>query len=136
VPVGAVTNGTVTGLRNGVTYQLEVFARTGDLRGPVGTFAAGVPATVVPNDQVTVSRAQYRDSKREYKVLGTAQDTTQNTVTVRTSAGALLRAGVPVAADGSWSIDLRNGPALPADNRIVVTSSSGASLTTAVTRSR
>ena len=136
VSVGAVTNGTVAGLRNGVTYQLQVFARTGDLRGPAGTFATGVSKTVVPNDQVTVSRAQYRDGKREYKILGTAQDATQNTVTVTTSGGAVIRAGVPVAADGSWSIDLRNGPALPADNRIVVTSSSGAKLTTAVTRSR
>lgn len=134
--VGAVTNGTVTGLRNGVTYRLEVFAKTGDRRGPVGTFATGVPSTVVPNDQVTVSRAQYRDDRREYKVLGTAQDRTQNFVTVRTSTGVLIQGSVPVAADGTWSVDVRNGPALPANNRIIVTTSSGAGLTTAVTRLR
>ena len=134
--VGAVTNGTVTGLRNGVTYKLEVFAKTGDLRGAVGAFAANVPTTVVPNDQVTVARADYRNDKREYRIQGTAQDTTQNTVTVRTSAGALIAANVPVAADGTWSLNLRNGAALPANNRITVTTSSGASLTTAVTRLR
>jgi hypothetical protein len=136
VTVGAVTNGTVTGLRNGVTYGLEVFARTGDLRGAVGVFATGVATTVVPNDQVTVTRADYRSDKREYRIQGSAQDTTQNTVTVRTSAGALIAANVPVAADGTWSLNLRNGPALPTNNRITVTSTSGASLTTAVTRSR
>jgi hypothetical protein len=135
VPVGAVTNGTLTGLRNGVTYRVEVFARTGDLRGAVGTFASGVPTTVVPNDQVTVGRAQYRADRREYKILGTAQDTTQNTVTVRNSAGSLIGTA-PVAADGTWSIDVRNGAALQTDNQIRVTSSSGANLTTTATRVR
>jgi hypothetical protein len=134
--VGAVTSATLTGLRNKVTYKVEVFAKSGDLRGAVGTFAKGVPTTVVPNDQVTVAKAQYRSDKREYKISGTAQDTTQNRVTVRTSAGTLISANVAVAADGTWSLDLRNGPTLPTDNRIVVTSTSGASLTTAVTRSR
>ena len=136
VSVGAVTTGTVTGLRNGTTYQLAVVAKAGALRGAGATFAAGVPSTVVPNDQVAVTRADYRESKREYRILGTAQDSTQNTVTVRTTAGAVIRANVPVAADGSWAIEIRNGPALPADNRIVVTSTSGGTLTTAVTRSR
>jgi hypothetical protein len=136
VSVGAVTNGTVAGLRNGTTYQLALFARTGDLRGAAGAFAAGVPATAVPNDQVTVSRADYRDSKREYRINGSAQDTTANRVTVRTSAGALIAANVAVAADGTWSVDVRNGPALPTNNRITVTSTSGGNLTTAVTRSR
>jgi hypothetical protein len=85
---------------------------------------------------VAVARADYRSDKREYRIQGTAQDVTANRVTVRTSGGASIATNVPVAADGTWSVNLRNGPALPADNRIVVTSTSGASLTTAVTRSR
>ena len=85
---------------------------------------------------VTVGRAQYRADRREYKVNGTAQDTTANRVHVRTTTGLTIQLNVPVAADGTWSVDLRNGPVLPTDNRITVTSDSGASLTTTVTRSR
>jgi hypothetical protein len=136
VSVGAVTSGTMPGLRNGTTYDLAVFAKAGALRGAAATFGSGVLTTVVPNDQVAVTRADYRTDKREYRIQGTVQDTTQNTVTVRTSAGTLIAANVPVAATGIWSVDLRNGPALPTDNRIRVTSTSGGNLLTAVTRSR
>ena len=100
------------------------------------TVATGVVATVKPNDVVTVSRAQYRADKREYKISGTAADTTLNRVHIRTSTGVTIQLNVAVAADGTWSVDLRNGPLLPTDNRINVTSDSGANLTTAVTRSR
>ena len=134
--VGALTNGSISGLLNGVTYNLAVFAKTGDLRGPAGTFATSVPTSVVPKDVVTVSRAQYRADRREYKISGTAQDTTANRVHIRTTTGLTIQLNVPVAADGTWSVDLRNGPVLPTDNRITVTSDSGASLTTTVTRSR
>ena len=134
--VGAVNSGTVTGLLNKVTYRLEVFAESGDLRGAAAKFGTGVATTVVPNDQVTVARADYRTDKREYRIQGTAQDATANRVNVRTSGGATIATNVAVAADGTWTVNLRNGPALPTDNRIVVTSTSGGSLTTAVTRSR
>ncbi|MCW2695870.1 MAG: Fibronectin type domain protein [Modestobacter sp.] len=136
VSVGAVTNGTVAGLRNGTTYDLAVFAKAEALRGAAAAFGNGVPTTVVPNDQVAVTRADYRTDKREYRIQGTAQDTTQNTVTVRTSAGTLIAANIPVSATGIWSVSLRNAPALPTDNRIRVTSTSGGNVLTAVTRSR
>jgi hypothetical protein len=129
------TTGTVTGLANGTEYTVSVVAKSGTA-ATTGTVPATVDNTVTPDDVVTVTRAQYRADKREYKIQGTAQDTTGNRVHVRISTGTAIRLNVPVAADGTWTIDIRNGPTLPADNRITVTSDSGASLTTTLTRSR
>jgi hypothetical protein len=129
------TTGTVGGLRNGVEYALTVVAKSG-----TATTTARVPATVdntvTPTDVVTVTRAQYRADRREYKVSGTAQDTTANRVHVRTTTGLTIQLNVPVAADGTWTVDVRNGPVLPTNNRIVVTSDSGARVETTITRSR
>jgi hypothetical protein len=97
---------------------------------------ATVDNTVTPTDVVTVTRAQYRADRREYKVSGTAQDTTANRVHVRTTTGLTIQLNVPVAADGTWTVDVRNGPVLPTNNRIVVTSDSGARVETTITRSR
>ena len=89
---------------------------------------------------MTVSRAQYRADKREYRISGTAQDTTANRVHLRigevAGAGTVIQLNVPVAADGTWSVDLRTGPTLPTNNRFNVTSDSGASTVAAMTRSR
>jgi Fibronectin type III domain len=138
--VGAVTTGSVTGLVNGVTYDLAVFAKSGDLRGPTSVFGTGVATTVVPNDVITVTRAQYRADKREYRIQGTAADTTANRVHLRIGdvigSGTTIQLNVPVAADGTWSVDLRNGPALPTNNRFNVTSDSGGRLASVMTRSR
>lgn len=136
--VGAVTTGSMSGLRNGVAYSLQVFARTGDLPGPASTNGTGVTGTVTPNDVVTVSRAQYRADRREWRIAGTAADTTANSVTVRVSSatGAIIQQNVAVAADGSWSVDLRNGPLASTDNRIHVRSSSGGEVVAGVTRTR
>jgi hypothetical protein len=129
--------GTVTGLTNGVDYTVTVVAKSGSA-ATTATKPASVTNVVKPNDVVTVSRAQYRSDKREYRIQGTAADTTDNRVTVALSSGQLIAQNVAVAADGSWSIDLRNGP-IPSRTTITltVTSSSGASLTNvALTRSR
>jgi hypothetical protein len=47
-----------------------------------------------------------------------------------------IQLNVPVAADGTWTVDVRNGPVLPTNNRIVVTSDSGARVEATITRSR
>jgi hypothetical protein len=129
--------GTVAGLRNGVDYTVTVVAKSGS-----ATTTATKPATVInvvkPNDVVTVARAQYRADKREYRISGTAADVTQNTVTLRigTSTTGTLIQTVTVAADGTWTVDVRNGPTLPTNNQFTVRSSSGAVLTAVMTRSR
>jgi hypothetical protein len=133
------TAGTVTGLTNGVDYTVQVFALAGEQRTG-STTASGVTAVVKPGDVVTVSRAQYRADKREYRISGTAQDTTANRVHLRigdvAGTGQVIQLNVPVLADGTWSVDLRNGPVLPTNNRFNVTSDSGASTVAAMTRSR
>jgi hypothetical protein len=133
------TSGTVAGLRNGVDYTVQVFALSGAQRTG-STTAAGVTAVVKPADVVTVSRAQYRADKREYRISGTVQDTTANRVHLRiggvAGSGAVIQLDVPVLADGTWSVDLRNGAVLPADNRFNVTSDSGGSTVAAMTRVR
>lgn len=136
VEVGTVTSGAITGLTNGTAYAVEVYAKSGSKRGPVSTLGQGITSsTVTPNDQVTVSRAEYKQRRNEYKISGSAQDTTANGVTARTTAGATIGSAT-VAADGSWVIDIRNGPSLPADNQVVVTSTSGGRVTAPITRSR
>jgi hypothetical protein len=133
------TSGTVTGLTNGTDYTVQVFALAGDQRTG-STTATGVNGTVKPTDVITISRAQYRADKREYRIQGTAQDTTTNRVHLRlgdvAGSGGVIQLNVPVAADGTWSVDLRNGPVLPTNNRFNVTSDSGASTVAAMTRSR
>ncbi|MGY1759874.1 fibronectin type III domain-containing protein [Geodermatophilus sp. SYSU D00779] len=133
------TSGTVTGLTNGVDYTVQVFALAGTQRTG-STTATGVNAVVKPSDVVTVSRAQYRADRREYRISGTAQDTSANRVHLRVGdvagSGAVIQVNVPVLADGTWSVDLRNGPVLPTNNRFNVTSDSGASTVAALTRSR
>jgi hypothetical protein len=118
-----------------VEYALTVVARSGRAT-TTSTVPATVDNTVTPTDVVTVTRAQYRADRREYKVSGTAQDTTANRVHVRTTTGLTIQLNVPVAADGTWTVDVRNGPVLPTNNRIVVTSDSGARVETTITRSR
>ena len=133
------TSGTVAGLSNGVDYTVQVFALSGAQRTG-STTAAGVTAVVKPADVVTVSRAQYRADKREYRISGTVQDATANRVHLRiggvAGSGAVIQLNVPVLADGTWSVDLRNGAVLPADNRFNVTSDSGGSTVAALTRVR
>ncbi|WP_091218566.1 fibronectin type III domain-containing protein [Geodermatophilus siccatus] len=137
--LATATSGTVTGLANGVDYTVQVFALAGDQRTG-STTATGVNAVVKPGDVVTVSRAQYRADRREYRISGTAQDTTANRVHLRVGdvagSGQVIQLNVPVLADGTWSVDLRNGPVLPTNNRFNVTSDSGASTVAALTRSR
>jgi hypothetical protein len=90
--------------------------------------------TVVPSDVLIVGRAEYRADRNEYRVNGTALDTTQNTVTIKTSAGA-TGGTAPVGAHGAWTFSQRTNVPLPAGATLTITSSSGANLAgVAITR--
>ena len=93
---------------------------------------------MTPNDQISVGRVEYRDGRDEWKIVGSAQDATDNTITaVTTSDGATIASGVAVdPADGSWSVNVRNGPQATADGGIVVTSTSGGHTEATITRRR
>jgi hypothetical protein len=131
--------GTVTGLTNGTSYTVTVLAKSGSAV-TTSTKAATVTDVVKPNDVVTVTRAQYRADRREYRISGTAADTTANRVHLRLGtvigSGTTIQLNVPVNADGTWSVDLRNGPTLPTNNRFNVVSDSGGGITTTMTRVR
>jgi len=131
--------GTVTGLTNGTAYTVSVVAKAGELSTPA-TIATGVTAAVTPGDVVTVSRAQYRADRNEYRISGTSTSTTVHVrIGTTLGSGATIQLSVPVLADGTWSIDRRNGPVLPADNRFNVVTTTAAphtGITSAMTRVR
>jgi hypothetical protein len=138
VPATGLT-GTVTGLTNGTQYTVSVVAKAGELSTPA-TIATGVTAAVTPGDVVTVSRAQYRADRNEYRISGTSTSTTVHVrIGTTLGSGATIQLSVPVLADGTWSIDRRNGPVLPADNRFNVVTTTAAphtGITAAMTRVR
>jgi len=126
--------GTVTGLRNGLDYTVTVVAKSGSAT-TTASKPSNVNNVVKPNDVVTVGRAEYRADKREYRVSGTAQDTTANTVTLSiTGTTTVIQRDVPVGADGAWAISARTNITLPAGATLTVTSSSGGSTTVTPTR--
>jgi Fibronectin type III domain len=131
--------GTVTGLTNGTSYTVTVVAKSGSAE-TTSTKPANVNNVVKPNDVVTVTRAQYRADKREYRISGTAADTTANRVHLRignvVGSGTTIQLNVPVNADGTWSVDLRNGPTLPTNNTFNVKSDSGGGIVSVMTRVR
>ncbi|WP_409329027.1 fibronectin type III domain-containing protein [Trujillonella humicola] len=138
--VGAVTTGTIGGLRNGIAYTVVVFAKSGSLVGPESINGLGVAATVTPNDVVTVSRAEFRANRTEWRVQGSALDTTANSVTLYvwngTSRGQLIGTAA-VGADGAWSFNQRNTNVSPtANNQIEVVSTSGGRIVTSIQRVR
>jgi hypothetical protein len=139
--VGTVTTGTIPGLANGTPYRIEVFGKSGDLRGPVSSNGAGVTATVTPNDVVTVGRAEFRANRTEWRVQGTAQDATANSVTIyvwNPNGTRGTRVGTAdVLADGSWTFNQRNVNVSPgSNNQIEIVSVSGGRVLTTIARVR
>ena len=55
-----------------------------------------------PNDVVTVTRAQYRADKREYRISGTAADTTANRVHVQPKRAEERSQQQPMTFDQSY----------------------------------
>jgi hypothetical protein len=99
--------------------------------GPGGSDVAVAQVSPRP-DVLTVDQAEYRTSKGEWRLSGTASVTTSNQVTVwiGSTPGSGTRVGTPATVDalGVWSIRLPNGPNPGAARTISVTSSRGGSL--------
>jgi len=98
--------------------------------GPGGSDVAVAQVSPRP-DVLTVDQAEYRTSKGEWRISGTASITTGNQVTVYIGGtpGTGTRVGAPATVDalGVWSIRL-NGPNPGAVRVISLTSSRGGSL--------
>jgi hypothetical protein len=94
--------------------------------GPGGTDVATVQISPIP-DVLTTSQVEFRQSKSEWRIQGTATVTTGNTVNVflgDTLTGTKL--GVAsVDALGAWSLRLANGPQPPASQTISLQSARG-----------
>jgi hypothetical protein len=89
---------------NPVTFQLTV-------TGPGGTDVASVQVNPKP-DVLTVTRSEYRTGTGEWRVEGTSQVLTGNTITVHignTLAGTKLGTASPDAL-GAWSVRLPGPP--------------------------
>ncbi len=117
-----------------LTFQLTVASAAGGTSDPVTVSVTPVV------DELTVTSAQFRADKREWRISGTASVTQTNTVTVYLqnadgTKGAVVGSG-PVAAPvapatvGDWSVRARGGVLPPAGvTRLVVESSRGGELT-------
>jgi hypothetical protein len=94
--------------------------------GPGGSDVATVQISPIP-DVLTTSQVEFRQSKAEWRIVGTASVTTGNTITVwlgNTLSGTKLgTAGVD--ALGGWSLRLASGPQPPASRTVSIESSRG-----------
>ena len=102
-----------------VVFQLTV-------TGPGGTDVAVVQISPIA-DVLATSQVEFRQSKAEWRVVGTATVTTGNTVTVYlgdTLTGTKLGTA-SVDALGGWSLRLSGGPQPPASRTISLQSSRG-----------
>jgi hypothetical protein len=102
-----------------VIFQLTV-------TGPGGSDVATVQISPIP-DVLTTSQVEFRTSKAEWRIQGTATVVTGNVITVHlgsTVTGTVLGTA-SVDALGAWSLRLANGPQPPASRTITLTSSRG-----------
>ena len=102
-----------------VIFQLTV-------TGPGGTDVATVQINPQP-DVLTTSQIEFRTSKTEWRIVGTATVTTGNVITVHlgnTLTGPVLGTA-SVDALGAWSLRLANGPQPPASRTVSIESSRG-----------
>ncbi|HEV7657897.1 MAG TPA: hypothetical protein VGP36_24615, partial [Mycobacteriales bacterium] len=102
-----------------VIFQLTV-------TGPGGTDVANVQISPIP-DVLTTSQVEFRQSKSEWRIQGTASVVTGNVVTIwlgNTLTGTKLGTA-SVDALGAWSLRLSNGPQPPASQTISIQSSRG-----------
>ncbi|HEV7654858.1 MAG TPA: hypothetical protein VGP36_09015, partial [Mycobacteriales bacterium] len=102
-----------------VIFQLTV-------TGPGGTDVANVQISPQP-DVLTTSQIEFRTSKGEWRVVGTATVTTGNVITVwlGNSLSGTKLGTASVDALGAWSLRLANGPQPPASRTVSIESSRG-----------
>jgi hypothetical protein len=94
--------------------------------GPGGTDVASVQINPIP-DVLTTSQIEFRTSKAEWRIQGTASVVTGNVITIwlgNTLTGTKLGTA-SVDALGAWSLRLANGPQPPASRTISIESSRG-----------
>jgi hypothetical protein len=94
--------------------------------GPGGTDVASVQINPIP-DVLTTSQIEFRTSKAEWRIVGTASVTTGNVITVwlgNSLTGTKLGTA-SVDALGAWSLRLANGPQPPASRTVSIESSRG-----------
>jgi hypothetical protein len=102
-----------------VIFQLTV-------TGPGGTDVSTVQISPVA-DQLDTSQVEFRQSKAEWRIVGTATVVTGNTVKVHLGndlTGPVL-GQASVDALGAWSLRLANGPQPPASRTISLESTRG-----------
>jgi hypothetical protein len=113
-----------------VTNDALLFQVT--VTGPGGTDIAITQVSPQP-DVITVDLAEFRQTKREWRVTGTASITNNNTVTVwigdTTGAPRVKLGTATVDALGVWSVRLANGPLPDATRTISIESTRGGRLT-------
>jgi hypothetical protein len=103
-----------------VIFQLTV-------TGPGGTDVASVQVNPQP-DVLTTSQVEFRQSKGEWRIVGTASVTNGNVVTAflgNTLTGTKLVPSANVDALGGWSIRIPNGPQPTATRTISLSSTRG-----------
>jgi Fibronectin type III domain len=122
-------NAVLSGLTNGTTYTLKLVANSAAGESAPATFGTGASSTVTPADQLTAT-AEFRADRREWRIGGTASITTGNTITV-TNANDVRIGTAVVAADGTWTIRVRNSAA-PVTPTVKVMSSAGGYITASV----
>jgi hypothetical protein len=94
--------------------------------GPGGTDVANVQINPQP-DVLTTSQIEFRTSKAEWRIVGTASVTNGNTITVwlgNSLSGTKLGTAT-VDALGAWSLRLANGPQPPASRTVSIGSTRG-----------
>jgi hypothetical protein len=94
--------------------------------GPGGTDVASVQINPIP-DVLTTSQIEFRTSKGEWRIVGTASVVTGNVITVwlgNTLSGTKLGTA-SVDALGAWSLRIANGPQPPASQTVSIESSRG-----------
>ena len=135
VPTGSVES---FGFKMPAGSQPLTFSLT--VTSPEGAQSEAGTVTVTPIvDQLTVTSAELRTSKTEWRISGTASIVTGNTVSVYLQTptgekGALVGSG-PVAAPaapvttGDWSVRARGGVSPNGANRLIIESSRGGVLT-------
>jgi hypothetical protein len=119
-------DGTVTYTPNAGFTGTDSFTYTVDDDLGATSNVATVQITVNPPDTLTVTRAEFRADKAEWRVDGTATVLTNNVVTVHsgpTVDGPVIGTAL-VDAVGAWTFRERNSPS-PANTTISVESSAG-----------
>ncbi|HEY9391071.1 MAG TPA: hypothetical protein VIR27_15070 [Mycobacteriales bacterium] len=97
-----------------------------DVSGPGGTASDLVTVTATP-DVLSVTRAEYRPDKAEWRIEGTSSITNNNQVVVYLGTGVggtVIGTGL-VDTLGNWTVRVRNSPVAPLGSTVTIQSTRG-----------